>query len=128
MRVKITKVLAENKNGIDVEFSTELGNCKGRWLGVKPLVGSSYEIEIEIPSTLKWRHDILLAQDKIFRIGMNKNNISLIGILESNENNFSSLQLGNTIVLLETEGIPLFQGKEFVEILTDVLLLYDTNI
>jgi hypothetical protein len=127
MRVKITKIFAENEEGIDVEFSTELGNCKGIWQGLKPIIGGIYEIEIEIPYALKWKHDIFLAQNKIFQIRINESNVSLIGILESNEGNFSSLKLGNDIVLLETEGIP-FEEKKFIEILTEKLLIYDINI
>jgi hypothetical protein len=127
MRAKITKIFIENDNGVDIEFSTELGNCKGVWVGVKPIVGGIYEIEIEIPYTLKWGHDILLTQNKIFQMKINENNISLIGILESIEENFSSLKLGNDIVLLETEGNP-FEEKKFVELLADRLLLYDVNI
>ncbi len=127
MRVKITKVFIENDKGIGVEFNTELGNCKGGWMGVEPIVGGIYEIEIEIPCTLKWGHDILLAQNKIFQIKINENNISLIGMLETTEDNFSSLKLGNDIVLLETEGTP-FEEKKFVEILTNELIVYDINI
>jgi hypothetical protein len=127
MRVTITKVFIENNKDIEVEFNTELGNCKGIWMGVKPIVGSIYEIEIEIPYTLKWGIDIFLAQDKLFQIKINENNISLIGTLETIEENFSSLKLDNDIVLLEAEGTP-FEEKGFLEVFTNKLLLYDTSI
>ncbi len=90
------------------------------------MVGGIYEIEIEIPRMLKWGHDILLAQNTIFQMKINENIVSLIGILESVEDNFPVLKLGNDIVLLATEGIP-FEEKTFIEILTDKLVVCDIN-
>jgi hypothetical protein len=127
MKVTITKIFIENKRGCEVEFKTELGNCKGVWMGVKPLIGETYEIEIEIPYMLKWGRDILLAQNQMVQIKINEHNISLIGILETTNDNFLALKLGNDIVLLEAEGTP-FEEKNFIEVLTNDLVLYDTNL
>lgn len=126
MRVTIEKILTEKKDGIAVECRTEFGSWRASWVGEKPVPGNMYDIEIDIPSILTWGNDIVLCEQRTFEMKENEKTISLIGLVDSVEDNLFSLRLGKDSISIEVEGMSFNQGA-WIEIIVKNLIIYDCN-
>jgi hypothetical protein len=126
VRIKITNISTKDNRSTNVEFDTEFGNCRAVWVGAEPILGYSYDVEVDIPFILKWGYDIFPQQEQILQIKINEKSISLIGVLHSIEDNLASLNLKNNIILIETEGTPFVEGI-FVELVVEKIVVYNSN-
>jgi hypothetical protein len=123
------KILVEdfNVNNNTVVFSSHYGKCIALWEGLAPNRNSYYDVELEIPEILVWGKDIKKAKVTSYNI-MSKNGISyFVGKLESaDEDGCSVVRIGDSIVLLETEGIPLEIGA-YVSFNSKKATLYNSD-
>ena len=126
MKVKIEKVINEGSKNT-VMFSTEYGNAKATWNGELPEANKEYFVEFEITDILVWQKNVTLSEKLKNVIGMENDAFYMIGFLESvEEDGYTVVRLGESIVSLEIEGNSLQQGT-FVKVKADRLLLYDMN-
>lgn len=120
----------EERNGeIKVAFSSEFGEGIALWQGAIPKVGIPYDVELEIPNVLKWGKDIHGTNLQQYSIKIQNNRVCLEGKLESvsDEDGCCVVRFGNSIILIETEGVP-SAVQSFLSLETDNVIFYDNNL
>ncbi|MGG0824920.1 hypothetical protein ABE099_18810 [Paenibacillus turicensis] len=125
----IIKSFEENNEETKVVFSSEFGEGTAWWQGALPKEGMSYDVEIEIPNVLKWGKDIHETNTHLYSIKIINNRVCFEGEFESisDEDGCMVVRFGNSIILLETEGVP--PGvQSFLRFEIDKLIMYENNI
>lgn len=107
MKLHVNKVTEAQANSAMVSFSSALGNASARWMGLPPIVGNEYEVEIDVPGILKWGDEIsesLTPVESIFEEG---GQVCIVGQLKSiDEDGVAAIQFSNDIVLVEVNSTP----------------------
>ncbi|MBP1903700.1 hypothetical protein J2Z32_000312 [Paenibacillus turicensis] len=119
----------ENNEKIKVVFSSEFGEGIALWQGTHPKEGMSYDVELEIPNVLKWSKDIHETNSHLYSIKTINNRVCFEREFESvsDEDGCMVVRFGNSIILLETEGVPT-GVQSFLRFETDNLIIYENNI
>ena len=93
-----------------VHFESQLGSAYARWIGSTPERGIEYDVELEVPGTLRWGREIrgksetTVAEERIFEQG---GTVHLVGRLESiDEQGTGTIRFGGDIVLIEIVDVP----------------------
>jgi hypothetical protein len=127
MQVKIDKINEKETGEIYIEFSSLYGNSTGLWSGEKPILNKSYYVEVEVPQKLKWGIDIVKIDSSEYRIWNEQETVFINAQIDSvDDDNCLAIRLGDSIVLIETSGIPYAVG-DFLEIVVSKIVLYDIN-
>jgi hypothetical protein len=125
MKIEITAVYTDKFNTLLVDFRSHIGECKAIWVGQKPILGNSYDIEIDVVDKLLWGENILLYNGETFKIQYKDDHISLVGkLIAVEEKGCAVTKLDNDIMLLETFGEP-FEVGRFIEILPHKIVAYE---
>lgn len=125
MKIIIKEIINQTQD-YSISFSTEYGNANALWNGNKPKINEEYLVEFEIPEILYWQKDIVPSEDR-YKIWTENNRFCLIGLFESIEDDgYTIIRLGDTIVPIETRGEPLVLGA-FVKLTSNTLLLYEVS-
>lgn len=107
MKIKVEKVNRQDDKA-SVFFSTEYGTAHAIWNGDTPERDNEYFVELEIEETLTWGINLIRSENENFAIGMEEDKYCIIGYLESTEEDgYSVLRLGESIISLMVEGTPL---------------------
>ncbi len=124
MQIKIMKLSQCDAERFQIEFASKYGTAKGIWRGVKPEIGKSYSVELDIPQILCWGTDIVESDLKEPKIRCEKDKVLINAQIERLENDGClAARLGESIFLVETQGIPYTQGT-FIKMQPDQILLY----
>lgn len=124
MQVNIVKLHESSSEGIYIEFSSQYGVAKGLWKGSTPKISQSYFVEIDIPKILIWATDIIETDYEEYKMWSEQGNIFFNVRMERCEDDGClTVRFGDSIILIETEGIPYPQGS-FLKIETNRILIY----
>ncbi|KGR84257.1 hypothetical protein [Lysinibacillus odysseyi] len=125
----VIKSYEESNEEIKVAFSSNFGEGIALWQGAIPKEGNSYDVELEIPNLLKWDKDIQETKSHCYLIEILDNRVCFEGKLESfsEEDSCCVVRLGDSIILLETEGVP-SEVQSYLRFETDNIILYENNI
>lgn len=128
MKINIVKNERIESDQVVVSFSSEFGNGKARWNGESPLEGREYYVELEIPDTAEWRKDVIKSDKEQYCIKSNGKCTSIVCVVESFfDYGCCDFRIGTSLVTLTIAGEHYPKGT-FVEISTENLILYDTNV
>lgn len=127
MRLRIRSI-EKNLDGALVYFSSPVGDACGRWIGSPPSVDQEYEVEFDIPETLRWGQDVeetVVDQDSIFQ---KEDGIRIIGEIASFDDDLvATVRLGNSLFLVGFDRRPPSSVRR-IEIKTGSIGLFDVNI
>jgi len=109
-----------------VLFDSALGTGRGRWMVGKPRSGTTYDVEFKMPY-LRWAEQIFLSDLSRPRIAMASDQLLItLQIERVDVEGVFELRLGESVVLMETTGIPAGPG-DWIDVRLQALDLYDTN-
>lgn len=127
MKIFVSKVI--EKKAFDeylINFTTDYGKGVGIWKGEEPNAGSEYFIEIDIDDILNWQKDIIYSEES-YNISYDSKKIYISGKFELIEDDgYTIIRIGNSIIALETIGSPYEIGK-FIKISCNNLFLYNVK-
>lgn len=123
MRVEILNVICRSDAKIEVHFASPYGAGSAHWAGSLPTVGNAYEVEIQLPTVLKWSIDLRLSAVKGPMLQSVADGILLVAQVDAVDGGSTILRLGENLVLADTEGVALAPG-EFVEAKLEYITLY----
>ncbi|MCG7316151.1 MULTISPECIES: hypothetical protein [Brevibacillus] len=112
-----------------VRFTSQYGEGSAIWHGNPPKEGSTYDVEIEIPQILAWDKDIQATNMDEHPIKIQNDMVDFVGKLESvsEDDGCCVVRVGESIILVETEGIPLKVGS-FLRVQTKSVILYNNHL
>ena len=126
MQITITKIVNHNTGRIN--FQMDHDDCFGYWVGTMPIVGHSYDVEINIPTVLHFDSEIVATQERSPSfIEKPQDDVFLIGQLEDINEDVAILRYKKSLLMLTVKGEP-FPPNTWVCIGPIRLMLYDTNI
>ena len=107
MKIKIDSIMDSEKQLVGV--SADAGKLVGHWKGdalTDDKVGSSYCIEIDINTTLKYQRDIFRSDQQRFSASIDGELVNINGIIEDiDEDNVITFRLAvDCLILLEMES------------------------
>lgn len=106
MNIIIEKII-KNEDLIFVDFSSDFGSSCAVWAGEKPVLGSSYDVEIDIDDDLVWGEDIVTTSKSTCMVSSSENKLCLVAkVISSESDGCLSVALGNSVLLLDVEGLP----------------------
>lgn len=127
MNIIIEKI-TKNEDLIFVDFSSDLGSSRAVWAGEKPVLGSSYDVEIDIDDDLVWGEDIVTASKSTCMVSSSENKFCLVAkVISSESDGCLSVALGNSVLLLDVEGLP-GDISGVIECNASEVKLYSTNL
>ena len=125
MEIKIIEVISEH----EVVVANKYGKMNAEWIGESPKKDSIKNVEVEINDTLVWGQDIVETNDKNYKIESIDGRICLQGCLESiSEDGYTVIRLGESIICVDTEGMPLLEIRDFVTIKATHIELHDSRL
>ena len=124
MQIYVNQIVEEKSfNEFIIKFSCEYGSGIALWKGDRPSSNYEYYVEIEINEILGWNNEIILNDEEI-AIKLNNGDCYIAGLLESvDDDGFSVIRLGQSIITFETQGIP-FPSGVYVKIKTSEVVFY----
>ncbi|GIP39037.1 hypothetical protein J31TS4_23170 [Paenibacillus sp. J31TS4] len=125
MKVCIYIIKREVDEGFIVRFNSSYGDGIATYVGKRPIVNIEYFVEIDVKGIFKWGEDISRIENNQCKIEVMGKLVSLYGMLESvDEDGYTVLRLGQSIVPIETEGSPYPIGS-YIKIQSPNVKLYD---
>ncbi|MCF5657742.1 MULTISPECIES: hypothetical protein [Pseudomonas] len=127
MQVRITETFA-NENASHVKFRSPVGDGIGVCTDASIKTGARLDVELDLDEVFSWGRNIRPSLCKTPQI-MVINGITHITakLIQSSDNEFAALQVGDSIILIELDG-PMPQEHEFVDLKAAKIHLYPTNI
>lgn len=105
MRVEILNIDASSEQKPRVYFSSEFGQAWANWLENLPDPKQTYHVELSVGDTLTWGLDIAPAPGASHKLEPDGNGVAIYATLEGcEEDGFTVLRLGNSIVMVEAFG------------------------
>ena len=124
------KVLIEtfNMENNRVIFASQYGKGMAFWDGESPKINTYYWAEIEIPELLEWDIDIKTEKSTAYMIGIQREACYFTAKVESAcEDGSCIIRIGDSIVVLETEGRP-FENGTYISFSSKEVTLFNTDI
>jgi hypothetical protein len=111
-----------------VPFSSSVGRSAGIWRSDTPPDPGEYDVELEIPGTLRWEHEIHPGVGPGPGLGETPDAYLVTGRVVNLEPDGSlTLDVDGSVVMVDTDGsLPAGMVGELVELHTPVLELYPT--
>ncbi|MWC27339.1 hypothetical protein [Paenibacillus sp. MMS18-CY102] len=126
MKVLITEVQHIGEKCF-VLFQSKLGNGKALWNGNLPAVNNEYHVEIEIHDHLMWGDNMISSPSMQYHIKQMNDGLILTGEIESiDDDGYTVIRLGESIVCVEAMGVPLTIGT-FVTIHANDIAFFNLN-
>ncbi|WP_411379944.1 hypothetical protein [Pseudomonas sp. MPB26] len=123
MKIKINQ-LHENQDELLVTFCSPIGNGIALWSGIKPTIGETLYVELDIDETFSWQKNIFLSPANKSLITVINGTVKITAkLIQGTEYKCAALKLDDSIILIELED-PSPQGSEFVQISTRKLYLH----
>lgn len=113
-----------------VEFISNYGFAKALWQGEVPQIEISYDVEIEIPTILRWGDEIRLGATNELKnmLTLKKDKIFICGVIESvdiiDDNKTCEIRVGDSLIIVDVEGIPDNMVGKTISITTENIVLY----
>jgi hypothetical protein len=127
MKIHVQKVDTSSED-IIINFTSEYGDAEAFW-GTKPIpkANTDYEVELDITDELVWGQDVKPSANKKFSILMQKDDITITGVLEKTyKGGMADFRFGKNLIQLELEGRNIPTGG-FVTIKTTNIEMYEVN-
>lgn len=125
MNVKISDILDKHKVVVQVENNEFVAE----WDGDTPEKNESYVVEMDIDDELIWETNICFSSENNNLIILNDKEIKIVAKLDYNsEDNLATLNIYDSIVLIDVEGIQQDISSEWVEINCDSIRLSNINL
>lgn len=130
MNITITSVGLRLKDRCMVTFQSEQGTASAYFAGEAPIVGSQYEVEIEIPNVLIWDMDVTPSETAEHSIKNEREFTILTGQLESSfDEGCYDIRFGTSLISLELLGDPYPFGTYVqIKVRTQSVMLYKVNL
>ena len=108
-----------------VQFCTSFGIATGHWMGDAPLVGSRYNVEIELDGVLTYGVEVTISGSNIYHLeSLIDDKVRIIGLLESlDDDGYAILRLDGNIVAFMSIELDALVGQ-FVQIDAVDITLY----
>ncbi|PGZ06049.1 hypothetical protein COE30_22285 [Bacillus cereus] len=129
MNVKIVDILEKLLDGYKVLVQVASNQFIAKWDGDKPEKNENYNVEIDIDDEFIWNTNIAFSDENANAIIQNDEGIKVIAKLEYNsEDNLASLNIYDSVVLIDLEGIEQDIANEWVEMQCTSIKLFNTNL
>lgn len=126
MRVNISALNEATHGQTRVEFTSAVGNATAVWEGAPPVLGLTYDVELDVPGTLAWGAELRPTDAVEDAITMAGDHVLVRGALLSlDDDGTVAFGVGGSVMLLETEGQP-YSGARLEARVTE-LHLHDTR-
>lgn len=130
MNITVMSVGIRLKDRCMVTFHSEQGTANAYFAGEAPIVGSQYEVEIDIPNVLIWDMDVTPSETAEYSIKNEREFTILTGQLESSfDEGCYDVRLGSSLISLELLGDPYPMGTYVqIKVRTQSVMLYKVNL
>ncbi|KAF0864213.1 hypothetical protein [Pseudomonas sp. LD120] len=101
MRITLTAIHTDPSPALWVDFTSALGEGRGRWLGAQPQVAQVHEVELNLEDEMRWQHNLWASTEGEPRIRRDKDGMHIVGqLLQADGDGCAALAIGASIVLL----------------------------
>ncbi|PFK31609.1 hypothetical protein COJ18_23750 [Bacillus cereus] len=129
MNVKVVDISEKLLDGYKVLVQVESSQFIAEWDGDKPEKNENYNVEIDIDDEFIWNTNIAFSDENANAIIQNDEGFKVIAKLDYNsEDNLATLNVYDSIVLIDIEGIEQDIAKEWVEMQCTSIKLFNTNL
>jgi len=131
MNVKVVDISEKSLDGYKVFVHVDSNQFIAEWDGDKPEKNENYnvEIEIDIDDEFIWNTNIAFSDENANAIIQNDEGFKVIAKLDYNsEDNLASLNVYDSIVLIDIAGIEQDIANEWVEMQCTSIKLFNTNL
>ena len=127
MKIKIEKTYSEFGK-VRVEFSSDYGISAAMWVGEVPVIGSFYDVELDVDDDLVWGENISMTSTNATMISLEEEFFVVVGaVISLEEDGCVSISIGDSVILLEVKNAP--KGLSgLVEFRVSDVKLYPTNL
>ncbi|MGN4426300.1 hypothetical protein ACTFQN_21280 [Bacillus cereus group sp. MYBK30-1] len=128
MNVKIVDISEKLLDGYKVLVQVDSNQFITEWDGDKAAKNESYNVEIDIDDEFIWNTNIAFSDENANAIIQNDEGIKVIAKLDYNsEDNLATLNMYDSVVLIDIEGIEQDISNEWVEIQCTSVKIFNTN-
>lgn len=128
MQVTVKQINKPINGRISVVCFTNHGDITGIWQSEEPEINQSYFVEIDFSKKLIWGLDITVTDCHEYHAWIEKDITFLIIKKEVyDEDGCLTFRFGDSLTLIETEGLPISKKELFYRIKSRNLLLYPIN-
>lgn len=129
MNVKIVDISEKLIDGYKVLVQVDSSQFIAEWDGDKPEENENYNVEIDIDDEFIWNTNIAFSDANANAIIRNDEGFKVIAKLDYNsEDNLATLNVYDSIVLIDIEGIEQDIANEWVEMQCTSIKLFNTNL
>ncbi|MDA1641847.1 MULTISPECIES: hypothetical protein [Bacillus cereus group] len=129
MNVKILDISEKLIDGYKVLVQVDSSQFIAEWDGDKPEENENYNVEIDIDDEFIWNTNIAYSDENANAIIQNDEAFKVIAKLDYNsEDNLATLNVYDSIVLIDIEGIEKDITNEWVEMQCTSIKLFNTNL
>ncbi|WP_242276656.1 hypothetical protein [Bacillus cereus group sp. BfR-BA-01445] len=129
MNVKIVDISEKLIDGYKVLVQVDSSQFIAEWDGDKPEENENYNVEIDIDDEFIWNTNIAYSDENANAIIQNDEAFKVIAKLDYNsEDNLATLNVYDSIVLIDIEGIEQDIANEWVEMQCTSIKLFNTNL
>ncbi|WP_368905005.1 hypothetical protein [Bacillus wiedmannii] len=129
MNVKVVDISEKSLDGYKVLVQVDSNQFIAEWDGDKPEKNEKYNVEIDIDDEFIWNTNIAFSDENVNAIIQNDEGFKVIAKLDYNsEDNLASLNVYDSIVLIDIEGIQQDIANEWVEMQCTSIKLFNTNL
>jgi len=129
MNVKIVDISEKLIDGYKVLVQVDSSQFIAEWDGDKPEENENYNVEIDIDDEFIWNTNIAFSDENASAIIQNDEGFKVIAKLDYNsEGNLATLNIYDSIALIDIEGIEQDIANEWVEMQCTSIKLFNTNL
>lgn len=129
MNVKITDILEKLLDGYKIVAQVDSNEFIAEWHGDKPENNEGYDVEIDIDDELIWNTNIAFSDEKSSAIIQNDEGVKIIAKLDySREDNLTTLEIYDSVILIDVKGIEQDISNEWVEIQCTSMKIFNANL
>ena len=127
MKIRVTEVLTI-EGALFVDFLSSAGSGTALWIGLKPTANQELDVELDLDEIFSFGKNLISSSRASPHITL-KNGATYITaeIIQNADEEWVALKLGDSIILIDLEE-PIAQRSGFVELRTNSIRLYPTNI
>ncbi|MGZ0716798.1 hypothetical protein [Pseudomonas palleroniana] len=127
MKIRVSEVISD-ANTIRVSFHSPVGSGTALWMGISPAIGEEQDVELDLDEVFTWGKNIIPSSRKTPKINIINGLTQITAqIIQNPDGEWTSLKLGDSIVLIELDELPT-QKSGFVELKSTKIHLYPTSI
>ncbi|CAM3816998.1 hypothetical protein [Bacillus paramycoides] len=129
MNVKIVDISEKLLDGYKALVQVASNQFIAEWDGDKPAKNENYNVEIDIDDEFIWNTNIAFSDETANAIIQNDEGIKVIAKLDYNsEDDLASLNIYDSVVLIDLEGIEQDISNVWVEIQCTSIKIFNTNL